>query len=125
MLDFGQTIRAIVEDRQGAGVVAARFHNTVVAGIVRACEWVREQRGLKRVALSGGVFQNEWILTRTMAGLRAGGFEVFTNTLVPPNDGGLALGQAAVAAARLEGEPPGEPRRNGSAGASPSKRWGD
>ena len=102
ILDFGQTIRAIVEDRQGAGVVAARFHNTVVAGIVRACEWVREQRGLKRVALSGGVFQNEWILTRTMAGLRAGGFEVFTNTLVPPNDGGLALGQAAVAAERMK-----------------------
>ena len=125
VLDFGQTIRAIVEDRQGAGVVAARFHNTVVAGIVRACEWVREQRGLKRVALSGGVFQNEWILTRTMAGLRASGFEVFTNTLVPPNDGGLALGQATVAAARLEGEPPGEPRRKGSAGASPSKRRGD
>jgi len=102
VLDFGQTIRAIVEERQGAGVVAARFHNTVVAGIVRACEWVREQRGLKRVALSGGVFQNEWILTRTMAGLRAGGFEVFTNTLVPPNDGGLALGQAAVAAERMK-----------------------
>ena len=102
VLDFGQTIRAVVEDRQGAGVVAARFHNTVVAGIVRACEWVREQRGLKRVALSGGVFQNEWILTRTMAGLRAGGFEVFTNTLVPPNDGGLALGQAAVAAERMK-----------------------
>ena len=102
VLDFGQTIRAIVEDRQGAGVVAARFHNTVVAGIVRACEWVREQRGLKRVALSGGVFQNEWILTRTMAGLRAVGFEVFTNTLVPPNDGGLALGQAAVAAERMK-----------------------
>ena len=102
VLDFGQTIRAIVEDRQGAGVVAARFHNTVVAGIVRACEWVREQRGLKRVALSGGVFQNEWILTRTMAGLRTGGFEVFTNTLVPPNDGGLALGQAAVAAERMK-----------------------
>jgi len=102
VLDFGQTIRAIVEDRQGAGVVAARFHNTVVAAIVRACESVRDQRGLKRVALSGGVFQNEWILTRTMAGLRAGGFAVFTNTLVPPNDGGLALGQAAVAAERMK-----------------------
>ena len=102
VLDFGQAIRAIVADRQSVSVVSARFHNTVVAGIVRACESVREQRGLKRVALSGGVFQNEWILTRTLAGLRAGGFEVFINTLVPPNDGGLALGQAAVAAERMK-----------------------
>ena len=102
VLDFGQAIRAIVADRQSGSVVSARIHNTVVAGIVRACESVREQRGLKRVALSGGVFQNEWILTRTLAGLRAGGFEVFINTLVPPNDGGLALGQAAVAAERMK-----------------------
>ena len=125
ILDFGRTIRAVIADRQQVGLAAARFHNTVVAGIVRVCEWVREERGLKRVALSGGVFQNEWILTRTTAGLRERGFEVFTNTLVPPNDGGLALGQAAVAAERLrEGEPPGEPQRFGSAGASPSQRRG-
>jgi len=104
VLDFGPTIRALVADRQGVGVSAARFHNTIVAGIVRACESVRADRGLHRVALSGGVFQNEWILTRTLAGLRTAGFAVFTNTLVPPNDGGLALGQVAVAAAKLEGD---------------------
>jgi len=104
VLDFGPTIRALVADRQGVGVSAARFHNTIVAGIVRACESVRAERGLHRVALSGGVFQNEWILTRTLAGLRTAGFAVFTNTLVPPNDGGLALGQVAVAAAKLEGD---------------------
>ena len=102
VLDFGPTIRAVVADRQGVGVIAARFHNTIVAGIVRACESVRAQRGLSRVALSGGVFQNEWILTRTLAGLRAVGFTVYSNTLVPPNDGGLALGQVAVASARIE-----------------------
>ena len=121
VLDFGPTIRALVVDRQGVGVSAARFHNTIVAGIVRACESVRAERGLHRVALSGGIFQNEWILTRTLAGLRTAGFAVFTNTLVPPNDGGLALGQVAVAAAKLEGEP----LRNGSAGATPSERGGD
>jgi len=102
MLDFGEAIRALVADRQTVGVRAARFHNTVVAGIVKVCETVREERGLKRVALSGGVFQNEWILSRTTVTLREGGFEVFTNTLVPPNDGGLALGQAAVAAERMK-----------------------
>ena len=102
ILNFGPTIQAILADRQGVGVCAARFHNTIVAGIVRACESVRAERGLSRVALSGGVFQNEWILTRTLASLRAGGFTVYSNTLVPPNDGGLALGQVAVAAARIE-----------------------
>ena len=102
VLNFGPTIQAILADRQGVGVSAARFHNTIVAAIVRACESTRAERGLSRVALSGGVFQNEWILSRTLAGLRAVGFTVYSNTLVPPNDGGLALGQVAVAAARLE-----------------------
>jgi hydrogenase maturation protein HypF len=104
ILDFGRAIRGVLADRENVGLAAARFQNTVVAGIVRVCEWVREERGLKRVALSGGAFQNEWILTRTMNELRARRFEVFTNTLVPPNDGGLALGQAAVAGATLEQE---------------------
>ena len=125
VLDFGPAIHAIVKDRQAVGIISARFHNTVVAGIGRACEWVRAQRGLHRVALSGGVFQNEWILTRSLAGLRAAGFEVFTNTLVPPNDGGLALGQVAVAAARLAGKSSDEPWRNGAAGAAPFQWGGD
>ena len=102
ILDFGRTIRALLADRQNVGVAAARFQNTIVAGIVRVCESVREERGLKRVALSGGVFQNAWILSRATAALRERGFEVFTNTLVPPNDGGLSLGQAAVAAERMK-----------------------
>lgn len=102
VLDFGRTIRALLADRQQAGTAAARFQNTIVAGIVRVCESVREERGLKRVALSGGVFQNAWILSRSTAALRERGFEVFTNTLVPPNDGGLSLGQVAVAAERMK-----------------------
>jgi hydrogenase maturation protein HypF len=103
VLDFGRAIHALIADRRNVGVAAARFQNTIVAGIARVCETVREERGLKRVALSGGVFQNAWILARATAALRERGFEVFTNTLVPPNDGGLSLGQAAVAAARLSG----------------------
>jgi hydrogenase maturation protein HypF len=102
VLDFGRTIHALLADCEQVGLAAARFQNTVVAGIVRVCETVSEQRGLKRVALSGGVFQNEWILSRTTSALRERGFEVFTNTLVPPNDGGLSLGQAAVAAERMK-----------------------
>lgn len=103
VLDFGGAIRALVEQRRAGAltsVLAARFHNTVAAGIVAVCRQVREQRGLRTVALSGGVFQNKLLLLRTTAALHAHGFEVYRNVLVPPNDGGLALGQAAVAVAR-------------------------
>jgi hydrogenase maturation protein HypF len=104
ILDFGGTIRAILEDKrrgEDVGVIAAKFHNSVAAAIVRTCQWMRDERGIKTVALSGGVFQNELLLRRAVEALQTQGFKVFTNTLVPPNDGGLALGQAAVAAARI------------------------
>ncbi|MCX7887065.1 MAG: carbamoyltransferase HypF [Verrucomicrobiae bacterium] len=125
ILDFGRAIAALLHDRGNVPLAAARFHNTIVAGIVRVCEWIRSERGLARVALSGGVFQNEWILTRTTAELRERGFEVFTNTQVPPNDGGLALGQIAVAAARCLGEAsrlPGLQKDNRAGGATESPR---
>jgi hydrogenase maturation protein HypF len=102
VLDFGRTVRGVLADRENVGLAAARFQNTIAAGVVKVSEVIREERGLKRVALSGGVFQNEWILTRTMNELRERGFEVFANTLVSPNDGGLALGQVAVAAERMK-----------------------
>jgi hydrogenase maturation protein HypF len=63
---------------------------------------VRGERNLETVALSGGVFQNELLLRRTMESLQGHGFTVFTNVAVPPNDGGLALGQVAVAAERMK-----------------------
>jgi len=82
-------------------VVAARFQATVVAAILAVSERLRQQTGLDRVALSGGVFQNVAVLTRARAALSGAGFAVFTHRVVPPNDGGIALGQAAVAHARL------------------------
>jgi hydrogenase maturation protein HypF len=96
-------VRALVNDKRAgnpAGWIAGKFHNTVAAAVVQVCRRIRAERSLNRVALSGGVFQNELLLRRTVEGLQAQKFEVFTNQLVPPNDGGLALGQAAVAAAR-------------------------
>jgi hydrogenase maturation protein HypF len=83
-----------------APLVAARFHNGLAAATVAACRGVREATGLETVALSGGVFQNLLLLERVVAGLGADGFRVLVHSRVPPNDGGISLGQAAVAGAR-------------------------
>jgi hydrogenase maturation protein HypF len=106
-------VRAVVEDLE-AGVapplVAARFHNGLAAATVAACQAVREATGLDAVALSGGVFQNLLLLDRVVAGLEGQGFRVLVHSRVPPNDGGISLGQAAVAGARarraLDPHPP-------------------
>jgi hydrogenase maturation protein HypF len=81
------------------GRLAARFHNTIAALSVEACETLRCRLGLSEAALSGGVWQNLTLLTRTQARLRAAGFVVYIHRQAPSNDGGLALGQAAVALA--------------------------
>ena len=97
-------IRAVVEDLLGGvacGQIAARFHASLAAVITDACARIRQRTDLGRVALSGGVFQNRRLLQATVAGLEHAGFEVYTHRQVPPNDGGLALGQAAIAAARV------------------------
>ena len=99
-LDWGPLLLALLDDgAKGASLPlrSARFHNALVEGIAA----VARHAGSPRVALSGGCFQNRLLLERTCARLAAEGFEVLTHRLVPPNDGGLALGQAMVAAAAL------------------------
>ena len=75
---------------------AARFHNGVALMTRDVCRCLRADHGPSEVVLSGGVWQNVTLLRRALALLRADGFTVYTHRLVPPNDGGLALGQAAV-----------------------------
>ncbi len=87
-----------------AAKIAARFHNSLVRLLTAACELVRDQTGLDLVALSGGVFQNAWMLQQLSNSLEQLGFQVLTHRLAPPNDGCISLGQVAVAAARLEKE---------------------
>jgi hydrogenase maturation protein HypF len=104
-------IRDIVNDLvRGvpAPVIAAKFHNTVACLIFHVARRIKAERGLRRVALSGGVFQNRLLLKRATRLLEAAGFEVLTHGRVPPNDGGVALGQAAVADAMIKAncEPP-------------------
>jgi len=104
VIDPSPVVRGIVRDLQhgvAVPVVAARFHASVTAMIHVACERLRGRTGLGRVVLSGGVFQNVTLLAGACRGLRTAGFEVFSHHRVPPNDGGIALGQAAVAHARL------------------------
>ncbi len=79
--------------------IAARFHNGVAGAIVSSCRRVRESTGLSLVALSGGVFQNMRLVARAVADLEAEGFRVLLHSRVPPNDGGISLGQVAVAGA--------------------------
>jgi len=105
-IDLRETIRALIGGiRRGDSVtsLSARFHNTLARAIVAACEDVRRSDGLSRVCLSGGSFQNMRLLEATVSGLEAAGFEVYWQSEVPPNDGGLSLGQAVIACAKVAG----------------------
>ena len=103
-LDPAPLWRAALADR-AAGVpapaMAARFHAGVAAAFADLAAWVAEGQGLSAVALSGGVFQNARLLDDVVARLSAHGLTVLLPAEVPANDGGLAFGQAAIAAARL------------------------
>ena len=104
-IDARPAIRAIVRDvlaAKAGGYVSAAFHNTIAAIVVEVSRRLRSREGIGRVCLSGGTFQNMYLLERTVAGLRAEGFEVFLHAKVPPNDGGIALGQAMIANAALK-----------------------
>ena len=96
IIDPAPVLAAIVRDyRAGvqAGVIGVRFHRAVAELIGRLAEDVREATSHNTVALSGGVFQNALLLQLSLTGLRRCGFEVITHRRVPPNDGGIALGQ--------------------------------
>ncbi|MBE0577325.1 MAG: carbamoyltransferase HypF [Desulfuromonadales bacterium] len=94
-------VRDIFEQqKQGAdpATLAGRFHASLAAMTLDVCEELRSRTALQRIVLSGGVFQNCLLTEMTLARLEDSGFEVLMHSLVPPNDGGLALGQAVVAA---------------------------
>jgi len=99
-VDLRPTIREIVDDvRRGKpqAEIATRFHATLVAVIAGVCVHMREELQLDRVCLSGGCFQNAFLLEGCVKRLRGDGFQVFTHREVPANDGGISLGQAAIA----------------------------
>ncbi|MGH9839777.1 MAG: carbamoyltransferase HypF, partial [Blastocatellia bacterium] len=104
VIKAGAVIRHAVDDLlngRPASEVSAKFHLAVARLIATVARNGRDQRRLNRVALSGGVFQNMFLIEQASRMLAADGFEVFTHSRVPTNDGGISLGQAAVANARL------------------------
>ncbi|MER8236451.1 carbamoyltransferase HypF [Streptomyces sp. NPDC094049] len=102
---------ADVLDGTPKAVVAARFHHAVARLVRTVCAAARGGTGVETVALTGGVFANTVLSSACAAGLREDGFTVLRHRLVPPNDGGLALGQLVVAARITDAAAPGTPRR--------------
>ena len=102
--DVRSTIRAIVSDLLDGMPIAkisGHFHRTIAEMLLSACQIARQRTHVNDVALSGGVFQNKLLMEQLLFMLERDGFRTYINRLVPPNDGGLSLGQAAIAAARL------------------------
>jgi hydrogenase maturation protein HypF len=105
VLDFAPVVAAIVGDMAGGratGLIAAKFHNTIVSAIVATVRNLSGREGTKDVALSGGTFQNQYLLERTTSLLSRDGMWVHTNAQMPPNDACISLGQAYLIRERLK-----------------------
>jgi len=94
-----ELFEAIIHDvgHLPVAIISLRFHHTIARMIAEMCRLIAKERGLHKVALSGGVFQNRLLLRLAVAALEKEGFEVLTHSLVPTNDGGISLGQAVIA----------------------------
>jgi len=100
-LDLGKMVRQIIADIQkgrAPGVISAKFHNTISIALLAMAKQARENTKLETVALSGGVFCNRYLTNRLIKLLRKNGFRVLFNREIPSNDGGISIGQAAIAA---------------------------
>jgi hydrogenase maturation protein HypF len=104
-VNFDLTFQGILEDIErhiNPGIISAKFHNTVILVTFEAINKMKIQHNCNKVVLSGGTFQNKYLLEGTEKMLKDSGFEVFSHHLVPTNDGGISLGQLAVAAKRRQ-----------------------
>jgi len=98
-IDFSTALLAIIADlnRQTASVISVKFHNTIARVILEVSMQIRKETSLNKVILSGGVFQNKYLLEKSLYLLKRNKFKIFTNHFVPANDGGISLGQLVIA----------------------------
>jgi hydrogenase maturation protein HypF len=111
VVDTRPLTRAVADDTGNAlepATIARRFHSTLVELIVAVCRRLRANTGVDAVVLSGGVFMNAVVTSETCGRLRHEGLRVYRHRLVPPNDGGLSLGQLAIAACHSNSAGPRE-----------------
>ena len=96
---FSDTLKAVIEDmkHKSASVISAKFHNTVAQVILEVSKQIRKETSINKVLLSGGVFQNKYLMEKSLYLLNRNRFKVFTNHIVPANDGGISLGQLVIA----------------------------
>jgi hydrogenase maturation protein HypF len=103
-IETAPLIRAALADSQSGvsvAVIAARFHNGLVQMILDVCKRAQTAYGIMQVVLSGGVWQNQVLLSKTVRALECSGFDVYYPQRVPANDGGVSLGQAVIASSGL------------------------
>jgi hydrogenase maturation protein HypF len=104
-IDFGMTFFGILEDLNNnvdRGVISAKFHNTVAASVVNVAVKLSAINNIRKIVLSGGVFQNNYLLGRVVDALRSEYLNVYINELVPCNDAGISLGQAYIIRERIK-----------------------
>jgi hydrogenase maturation protein HypF len=102
-ISFGKTISDIISDLEKgkpAGEISTVFHNTVTRSVVEVIKILSRRSGIRKVVLSGGTFQNKYLSENIINELSGEKYFVYFHNQVPSNDGGLALGQVAVATAR-------------------------
>ncbi len=107
IIDLIPLIKEVVNDIKNSipiESISSKFHQTVIESFACAAEKVSSEAGLKRVVLSGGVFSNIFILTGMTHALEKKGFTVYSHNKVPPNDGGISLGQAVIAKMKVIAE---------------------
>jgi hydrogenase maturation protein HypF len=104
LINPASLIDAVIMDKQNGvpvSVISARFHHSIAWMVFKVCDQIRKEIGSDQVVLSGGVWQNQTLLQETYELLTSNEFQVHIHRKVPTNDGGLALGQAAVAIHRM------------------------
>lgn len=104
-INFDDCLKSIVEDisnNTAPSVISTKFHNTIISAIFETITLISQETGLGKVVLSGGVFQNKYLLEGCISGLEKADFKVYTHQTVPSNDGGIALGQLVIAAKKRE-----------------------